>query len=59
MRYLIECSYRGSSFHGWQIQPNAITVQECIEKGLSMMLKEKIEITGSSRTDTGVQKRSQ
>jgi tRNA pseudouridine38-40 synthase len=54
MRYLIECSYRGSSFHGWQIQPNAITVQECIEKGLSMMLKEKIEITGSSRTDTGV-----
>lgn len=54
MRYLIECSYRGSSFHGWQIQPNATTVQECIEKGLSMVLKEKIEITGSSRTDTGV-----
>jgi tRNA pseudouridine38-40 synthase len=54
MRYLIECSYRGSKFHGWQIQPNATTVQECIEKGLSMVLKEKIEITGSSRTDTGV-----
>lgn len=54
MRYLIECSYRGSSFHGWQIQPNATTVQECIEKGLSMVLKEKIAITGSSRTDTGV-----
>lgn len=54
MRYLIECSYRGSSFHGWQIQPNATTVQACIEKGLSMVLKEKIEITGSSRTDTGV-----
>jgi tRNA pseudouridine38-40 synthase len=54
MRYLIECSYRGSKYHGWQIQPNATTVQECIEKGLSMVLKEKIEITGSSRTDTGV-----
>lgn len=54
MRYLIECSYRGSSFHGWQIQPNATTVQECIEKALSMVLKEKIDITGSSRTDTGV-----
>lgn len=54
MRYLIECSYRGSAFHGWQIQPNATTVQECIEKALSMVLKEKIDITGSSRTDTGV-----
>jgi len=54
MRYLIECSYRGSSFHGWQIQPNATTVQECIEKALSMVLKEKIDITGSSRTDSGV-----
>ncbi len=54
MRYLIECSYRGSSFHGWQIQPNATTVQECIEKVLSMVLKVKIDITGSSRTDTGV-----
>lgn len=54
MRYLIECSYRGSAFHGWQIQPNATTVQECIEKALSLVLKEKIDITGSSRTDTGV-----
>ncbi len=54
MRYLIECSYRGSRYHGWQVQPNATTVQECIEKALSMVLKVKIEITGSSRTDTGV-----
>lgn len=54
MRYLIECSYRGSLFHGWQVQPNATTVQECIEKALSMVLKEKIDIMGSSRTDTGV-----
>ena len=54
MRYLIECSYRGSRYHGWQVQLNAATVQECIEKALSMVLKVKIEITGSSRTDTGV-----
>ncbi len=54
MRYLIECSYRGTAFHGWQVQPNAASVQECIEKALSMVLKEKIEITGSSRTDAGV-----
>ncbi|AFK04881.1 tRNA pseudouridine synthase A [Emticicia oligotrophica DSM 17448] len=54
MRYLLECSYKGTEFHGWQIQPNAISVQECIEKGLSTILKKKIEITGSSRTDAGV-----
>jgi tRNA pseudouridine38-40 synthase len=54
MRYLIECSYKGTAFHGWQIQPNAITVQENIEKALSMLLKQTIEIVGSSRTDTGV-----
>ncbi len=54
MRYLIECSYRGSAFHGWQIQPNTTTVQECIENALALVLKEKIDITGSSRTDTGV-----
>jgi tRNA pseudouridine38-40 synthase len=54
MRYLIECSYKGTAFHGWQIQPNAMTVQEQIEKALSIILKQKIEISGSSRTDTGV-----
>ena len=54
MRYLLECSYKGTAFHGWQIQPNAITVQETIEKALSIILKKQIEIAGSSRTDTGV-----
>jgi tRNA pseudouridine38-40 synthase len=54
MRYLIECSYKGTAFHGWQIQPNAESVQQHIEKALSMILKKKIDITGSSRTDTGV-----
>jgi tRNA pseudouridine38-40 synthase len=54
MRYLIECSYKGTAFHGWQIQPNAMSVQEQIEKALSIILKQKIEISGSSRTDAGV-----
>lgn len=54
MRYLIECSYKGTAFHGWQIQPNATTVQEEIEKALLVILKQKIDITGSSRTDAGV-----
>lgn len=54
MRYFIELSYNGSAYHGWQNQPNAISVQEVIEKGLSTLLKETISIMGAGRTDTGV-----
>lgn len=54
MRYFIECAYRGTNYSGWQIQINALSVQELVEKALSTLLKHKIEITGSSRTDTGV-----
>ena len=54
MRYFIECAYRGTNYSGWQIQINALTVQEVIEKALTTLLKHKIDITGSSRTDTGV-----
>ena len=44
MRYFLEISYNGSTFHGWQIQPNAITVQETIENALKTLLKEEIKI---------------
>jgi tRNA pseudouridine38-40 synthase len=54
MRYFIECAYRGTNYSGWQIQNNALAVQEVIEKALSTLLKRKIDITGSSRTDAGV-----
>ena len=54
MRYFLEISYNGSTFHGWQIQPNAITVQETIENALKTLLKEEIKIVGAGRTDTGV-----
>jgi tRNA pseudouridine38-40 synthase len=54
MRYCIEISYNGTNFAGWQNQLNAITVQEIIEKGLSTLLRRKIDIVGSSRTDAGV-----
>ncbi len=54
MRYFLEISYNGSTFHGWQIQPNAITVQETIENALKTLLKEEIKIIGAGRTDTGV-----
>ncbi len=54
MRYKIRLSYNGSAFSGWQIQNNAKTVQESIQKALSILLKEPITITGAGRTDTGV-----
>jgi tRNA pseudouridine38-40 synthase len=59
MRYIIEISYVGTTFHGWQIQPNANTVQEEIEKAISLVLGEKTPINGSSRTDVGVHARQQ
>lgn len=54
MRFFIELSYNGKAYHGWQNQPNAITVQEVLEKSLSTILKEDIAIVGAGRTDTGV-----
>ncbi len=54
MRYFIELSYNGKAYHGWQIQPNAISVQEVIEHALSKLLNSKITIVGAGRTDSGV-----
>jgi tRNA pseudouridine38-40 synthase len=54
MRYLLRLAYNGSEFHGWQIQPNAISVQESIENCLSKIFGTKINIVGCGRTDTGV-----
>lgn len=57
MRYFIELSYFGKPFHGWQKQPNAVTVQQTIEEALSTLLRTKITIMGAGRTDTGVHAR--
>ncbi|MEH0158282.1 tRNA pseudouridine(38-40) synthase TruA [Limibacter armeniacum] len=54
MRYFIEVAYHGALYHGWQVQPNAETVQEKLNFVLSKLLRAEIEITGSGRTDTGV-----
>ncbi|MBO0321890.1 tRNA pseudouridine(38-40) synthase TruA [Muricauda sp. CAU 1633] len=54
MRYFIQFSYFGKAYHGWQNQPNAITVQEVLEKALSTLLRQKVEVVGAGRTDTGV-----
>lgn len=53
-RYLLEFSYDGGSFSGYQIQPNARTVQSELEDKLSILAQSRIEIVGSSRTDAGV-----
>lgn len=54
MRYFIEISYNGKNYAGWQVQENAIGVQNIIENCLSKLLKNPIEIQGSGRTDKGV-----
>lgn len=50
----MDISYQGTAFNGWQIQPNGVTVQEELEKGLSLLLRGEISVTGSGRTDAGV-----
>ena len=54
MRYFIEISYLGTGYHGWQIQPNAITIQEVLENCMSKILNSKIKLIGAGRTDSGV-----
>jgi len=53
-RYFIYISYKGTSYHGWQIQPNSVTVQKILEEALTVVLNEKISTIGAGRTDTGV-----
>lgn len=53
-RYFIFISYKGTSYHGWQIQPNAVTIQMILEEALSVVLNEKISAIGAGRTDAGV-----
>ena len=53
-RYFIYLAYNGKNYCGWQIQPNGITVQEVIEKGLTTLLRTSVNITGAGRTDSGV-----
>ena len=53
-RYFIRLSYDGTRFHGWQRQPNGITVQQTLEEAMSLILRAPISLTGAGRTDTGV-----
>lgn len=57
MRYFVWFSYDGTNYHGWQLQPNANTVQAELQRALSLLLREDIAVTGAGRTDTGVHAR--
>ena len=53
-RYFLHIQYKGTNYHGWQVQPNAITVQEEVEGALSTIFQDKVDVMGAGRTDTGV-----
>lgn len=53
-RYFLQLSYKGTTYHGWQVQENAITVQQVLNKKLSIILQEEIQTIGAGRTDKGV-----
>ena len=57
MRYFIEIAYNGKNYHGWQIQPDAISVQEVLEEAMSTIFQNKMKVIGAGRTDTGVHAR--
>lgn len=57
MRYFIHFSYAGTNFHGWQRQPNALSVQQVMEEALSTIQKEACALVAAGRTDTGVHAR--
>ena len=53
-RVMLTVAYDGTNYHGWQIQPNGETIEGVLNRCLSELLEEKIEVTGASRTDSGV-----
>ncbi len=56
-RYFIYLAYDGTNYHGWQIQPNGISVQEVLQDALATLMRRPVPVTGAGRTDTGVHAR--
>lgn len=56
-RYFIYLGYNGKPFCGWQVQPNGVSVQQCIEEALATLLRKETPIVGAGRTDAGVHAR--
>ena len=59
MRYFLYLAYNGTNYHGWQVQENAVTVQQVLNEALSTLLRKSINAMGSGRTDTGVHAKMQ
>ena len=57
MRYFIWFGYDGTHYHGWQMQPNGVTVQSELQRCLSLLMREEVSVTGAGRTDAGVHAR--
>lgn len=57
MRYFIYFQYNGANYHGWQRQPNGISVQQVLEDAMSTLMRTPIALTGAGRTDAGVHAR--
>ena len=53
-RVMLTVAYDGTNYHGWQLQPNVVTIESVLNEVLSALLKEEIRVIGASRTDTGV-----
>lgn len=53
-RYFIYFSYDGAAYHGWQVQPNAVTVQQVLEEALARLVRQPVPLVGAGRTDAGV-----
>ena len=53
-RYFIQLSFDGKRYHGWQVQPNGISVQGELQRCLSMILRTEMSVVGAGRTDAGV-----
>lgn len=56
-KYFMSLAYQGTAYHGWQRQPNAVSVQQVLEEALSKLLRKNISIVGAGRTDAGVHAR--
>lgn len=57
MRYFLKFAYKGTHYHGWQIQPNDVSVQSVLSEKMSLVLRQPIELVGAGRTDAGVHAR--